>query len=156
MQMSLPRRTFLKGIIATGGAMALGTTVLPPAVMADWPKMAFDATTIEDALMALFESSNVEKSDKITIDAPDIAENGAVVPVEITANMPNVKSITVISEKNPVPLVGQFNFADNAEGWVKTRIKMGGTGDIVAVVKADDKLYVARRKVQVTRGGCDA
>jgi sulfur-oxidizing protein SoxY len=151
---TLPRRTFLKGIIATGGAMALGTTVLPSAVMADWPKLAFEATSVDEAMMALFESPDVEESDKITIDTPKIAENGAIVPVEITVNLPNVESITIISEKNPTPLIGQFEFADNAEAWVKTRIKMDQTSNIVAVVKADGKLYAARRKVKVTVGGC--
>lgn len=150
--MNLPRRSFLKGVIATGGAMALGT--VPTAVMADWPKMAFEATTVEDALMALFESPDVKESDQITIDAPEIAENGAVVPVSITANLPNVESITIIGEKNSTPLIGKFKFADNAEGWVKTRIKMGETSNVVAIVKADGKLYVARREVKVTIGGC--
>jgi sulfur-oxidizing protein SoxY len=105
-------------------------------------------------MMALFESPDVEESDKITIDTPKIAENGAIVPVEITVNLPNVESITIISEKNPTPLIGQFEFADNAEAWVKTRIKMDQTSNIVAVVKADGKLYAARRKVKVTLGGC--
>ncbi|KHD08063.1 hypothetical protein PN36_05410 [Candidatus Thiomargarita nelsonii] len=152
--MILARRTFLKGIIATGGTMALGTSLLPSSVMADWPKLAFEATSVEDAMMALFDSAEVEETDKITIDTPDIAENGAVVPVEITANLPNVKSITIIAEKNPVPLIGQFDFGENAEGWVKTRIKMGKTSNVIAVVKADGKLYAARREIKVTLGGC--
>jgi len=147
--MILARRTFLKGIIATGGTMALGTSLLPSTVMADWPKLAFEASSVEDAMMSLFESADVEETDKITIETLDIAENGAVVPVEITANLPNVKSITIIAEKNPVPLIGQFHFADNAEGWVKTRIKMDKTSNVIAVVKADGKLYAARREVKV-------
>jgi len=150
----LPRRTFLKSILATGGAMALGTTVLPSAVMADWPKMAFDASTIEEALLALFENDDVEESDKITIKAPDTAENGAVVPVSITANLRKVESITVIGENNPTPLIAQFNLADNAGNYIKTKIKMGETSNVVAVVKADGKLYVARRQVEITEGGC--
>ncbi len=152
--MILARRTFLKGIIATGGTMALGTSLLPSTVMADWPKMAFEATSVEDAMMALFDSAEVEETDKIIIDTPDIAENGAVVPVEITANLPNVKSITIIGEKNPVPLIGHFDFADNTEGWIKTRIKMGKTSNVIAVVKADGKVYAARREIKVTLGGC--
>jgi len=152
--MNLPRRTFLKGVIATSGAMALGTAVLPPTVMADWPKMAFEAKTVEDALMALFESPDVKETDKIIIKAPSIAENGAVVPIEVTADLPNVESITIIGEKNPIPLIGQFNFTESVEPWVKTRIKMGETSNVVAVVIANGVLFVMRREVKVTIGGC--
>lgn len=154
--MSLPRRTFLKSLLATGGVMALGTTVLPTTVMADWPKAAFEAKSIEEALMALFESDEVTESDKITITAPEIAENGAVVPIEVSAQLPKIESMVVIADKNPVPLVAQFNFPepDNATGWLKTRIKMGETSNIIVVTKADGKLYMARRNVKVTIGGC--
>jgi len=122
--------------------------------MADWPKKAFEADTVDDVIKALFESPDVEESTNITIDAPKIAENGAVVPIEIVANFSKVDSITIIGDKNPVPLIGQFNFFDNAEGYVKTRIKLGATSNVVAVVKAEGKLYVARRAVKVTLGGC--
>lgn len=152
--MNIPRRTFLKGVLATGGAMALGTTVLPPAVMAYWPEKAFEAKTVEKALEALFKSDDVEETDDITIEAPDIAENGSVVPVKVTANLPKVESITIIAEKNTVPLAAHFKLADNAESYIKTKIKMGETSNVVAVVKADDKLYVARRAVEITIGGC--
>lgn len=152
--MALSRRTALKGILATGSAMALGTTVLPTAVMADWPKQAFEANTVDDVIKALFESHDVEESEKISINAPKIAENGAVVPIEIKADFSKVDSITVIGDKNPVPLIGQFNFFDNAEGYVKTRVKLGGTSNLVAVVKSEGKLYVARSAVKVTLGGC--
>jgi len=83
---------------------------------------------------------------------PDIAENGKVVPIEIIADFPNVESITILSEKNPRPLVAQFNF--KVRGWVKTRIKMAGTGNVTVVVKADNKLYKTSRQVKVTIGGC--
>ncbi len=152
--MALSRRTALKGILATSGAIALGTTVLPTAVMADWPKKAFEANTVDDVIKALFESHDIEESQKISINAPKIAENGAVVPIEIKADFSKVDSITVIGDKNPVPLIGQFNFFDNAEGYVKTRIKLASTSNVVAVVKADGKLYVARSAVKVTLGGC--
>jgi len=152
--MALSRRTALKGILATSGAMALGTTVLPTAVMADWPKQAFDANTVDEIILALFESHDVEESQKININAPKIAENGKVVPIEIKADFLSVDSITIIGDKNPIPLIGQFNFFDNAEGYVKTRVKLAGTSNVVAVVKAEGKLYVARRSVKVTLGGC--
>ena len=151
--MALSRRTVLKGILATGG-IALGTTVLPTAVMADWPKQAFEANTVDDVIKALFESQDVEESSKIKIITKKIAENGAVVPIEVMTDFSKVDSITIIGDKNPVPLIGQFNFFDNAEGYVKTRVKLSGTSNLVVVVKAEGKLYVARSAVKVTLGGC--
>ncbi|MDM8558443.1 thiosulfate oxidation carrier protein SoxY [Candidatus Parabeggiatoa sp. HSG14] len=153
--MNIRRRAFLKGILATGGAMALGTTLLPQSVMAEWPTSAFDAETTEDALKALFENgASAEESDKVIIKAEDKAENGAVVPVEITANLPKVESITIFSEGNPIPLIGQFTFGENADAWVKTRIKMAESSNVVAIVKADGKLYKASKAIEVTSGGC--
>ena len=154
--MNLQRRTFLKSVLATGGTVALGTSVLPATVMAHWPKAAFEAKSVEEALKTLFESNEVTESDKITIGAPEIAENGAVVPIEVTVDLPNIQSIAIISEKNPVPLIAQFNFPEpaNATGWLKTRIKMNETSNVVIVVKSDNQLFVARRDVKVTIGGC--
>jgi len=158
--MNKQRRAFLKGALATGGAMAFGTTVLPQSAMADWSEKvseAFSANSIEDISKALFENDGViEETNNIFIDAPPIAENGAVVPIEITADIPKVESIVIIGEKNPTPLIAQFNFhePENAVAWVKTRIKMSETSHVVIVVKADGKLYAARRKVQITVGGC--
>ena len=153
--MNRQRRTFLKNVLATGGTVALGASVLPATVMAHWPQAAFESESLEDALKILFESNEVTESDKITIGAPEIAENGAVVPIDVTVDLSNIQSIAVIGEKNPIPLIAQFNFPkpENATGWLKTRIKMNKTSNVV-VVKADDQLFVARRNVKVTIGGC--
>ncbi|MCK5716216.1 MAG: thiosulfate oxidation carrier protein SoxY [Thiomargarita sp.] len=153
--MSLPRRDFLKGIIATSGVMALGTILIPEILMAkEWPKDAFYAEKVEDVLLKLFEDADPAKSNQIIIEAPEIAENGAVVPIEVTAPFTNVDSITIIGDQNPTPLIAQFNFEDNAEAWIKTRIKLGKTSNVVAVVKAEGKFYIAQRHVKVTIGGC--
>jgi sulfur-oxidizing protein SoxY len=114
---------------------------------------AFQNKSLDEALSNLFEGTAAE-SDKITIKAPHIAENGKVVPIEVSTDLPKVESITILSEKNPRPLVAKFNFVGNAKGWLKTRIKMGGTGNVIVVVKADGKLYKASRKIKVTVGGC--
>jgi len=154
--MNIPRRSFLKSTLALGGAFTLGSSLLPQNAMADWPTVAFEADNVEHALMALFKQSEIEESDKIKIQTPEIAENGAVVPVEVSTELPQVESITLFAEKNPVPLVGQFNFPDpeTAVGWIKTRIKMSETAQVIAVVSAGGKLYSARREVKVTIGGC--
>ncbi|MEK8017182.1 MAG: thiosulfate oxidation carrier protein SoxY [Candidatus Parabeggiatoa sp.] len=156
--MNLPRRTFLKGIFATGGAMALGTTVLPQNVMADW-QTAVEAESVTEAEKALFEGAEItEITDEnvIAIKLPEIAENGQVVPIEVTTNLDKLESITILAEKNTVPLVAQFNFPDPEKtvGWVKTRIKIAKTSNVVAVVKAKGQLYAARRELTVTLGGC--
>jgi sulfur-oxidizing protein SoxY len=150
--MNQPRRTFLKNALAIGGAM-----MLPPAVMAEWPaafKQAFQAKTVEDALKHLFDDPQTTSNDQILIQAPAIAENGAIVPIEVTANLPQVESITILVTKNPMPLVGQFKFVGNAMAYVKTRIKMMDSSSIVAVVKAAGKLHIARREIEVSEGAC--
>jgi sulfur-oxidizing protein SoxY len=160
--MNTPRRTFLKRVLTTGGAIALSAIALPQSVMASWSekaKKAFDAETVGNASNFLFDSDDVEKvidGRKVSIKAPDIAENGAVVPIEVTANLERVESIAIFGDENPKPLVAQFNFPDpdNAVGWVKVRIKLARTSKVFAVVKADGKLYKAEREVKVTIGGC--
>jgi len=159
--MNTPRRTFLKRVLATGGAIALSAIALPQSVMASWSKKAeraFDADTVGDASKVLFDSrvQTVTDGRMVFIKAPDIAENGAVVPIEVTANLERVESIAIFGDENPKPLVAQFNFPDpdNAVGWVKARIKLAKTSKVFAVVKADGKLYKAEREVKVTIGGC--
>lgn len=148
------RRTFLKSMLATGGVVALGTSVLPITVMADWPKAAFQAKTVEEAITALYNSPTVQETDQIEIKAPGLAQNGTEVPIEVTVNLPQLESIAIIAEKNPVPLVAQFNITDNAIGWVKMRIKMAETSNLITVAKAQGQLYVARQKIEVVEGGC--
>jgi sulfur-oxidizing protein SoxY len=151
--MRISRRTFLSRALA-GSVLALGATLLPRALMAEWPKKAFEAKSVDDALSALFDSKDTIESDKIKVDAPDIAENGSVVKIEISTDLEKVESIAIVAEKNPVPLVARFNLGENALGFVSTRIKMGETGKVIAVVKADGKLYTASKEVKVTVGGC--
>lgn len=152
--MTTSRRNFLKNTLSSALVLITGAAILSQRGLADWSKTAFAAKTPEEALMALFNNSDATVSNKITIVAPEIAENGKVVPVEVKVDLPQVESITLFSEKNPVPLVAQFNFKGRAKGWIKTRIKMAGTGKVIAVVKADGKLYQASREIKVTVGGC--
>jgi len=152
----MQRRTFLKGSLAgTAVAVAVGAGLLTPrAVLAAWPKSAFEAKKIDDALAKLFGAADNTPSDKIAIKAPDIAENGAVVPVSVKASLDGVESIAILAAKNANPLTSSFTLGNGALPQVSTRIKMGKTSDVIAVVKAGGKVYSARKNVKVTIGGC--
>jgi sulfur-oxidizing protein SoxY len=153
---NMKRRVFLKGTLASSAvAVAVGAGLITPRlVLAAWPKSAFEAKSVNEAMTDLFGSDLAPGSNDIKVDAPDIAENGAVVPVTVTTSMPKVESITIISEKNRTPLVASFNMTSKTKGKISTRIKMGESSNVIAVVKAGGKLYSARKEVKVTIGGC--
>ena len=152
--MNQNRRTLLKGTV-TAGAMGIAVSaglLTPKAVLAAWPKATFESSDLDSAINAL--GGNASDSKKIKLKAPDIAENGAVVPVTITSSIDNTESISILVDKNAQPLSATFNLGPKTQGYVSTRLKMGKTSDVVAVVKADGKLYSARKQVKVTIGGC--
>ena len=153
---NMKRRTFLKGSVAAGAvSAAVGAGLLTPRmVLAAWPSSAFQAKSVDAALDGLMGSHQLVGSDKISIRAPDIAENGAVVPVSVTTTIPNVESISIIAEKNVNPLTASFLLGPTTEGYISTRIKMGKTSSVIAVVKAGGKLYSTGKEVKVTIGGC--
>ncbi len=150
------RRTLLKGSLTAGSVgAAVGAGLLSPQlVLADWNATAFQAKDMSTALSDLMGSDTAETSDQIKIKAPDIAENGAVVPVTVETDLPGVTAITIIAAGNQTPLVASFDLGESAVPFVSTRIKMAKTADVVAVVKADDKLYQNTKSVKVTIGGC--
>jgi sulfur-oxidizing protein SoxY len=151
----MKRRTFLKGTVATsmvGVAVSAGM-LSPRAVLAAWPESSFAAKKVDDALSALHGTSAQTDSSDIKIKAPDIAENGAVVPITVSTSV-NAEAITILVKENPQPMTCNFELASNAEGFVSTRIKMGKTSDVVAVVKSGGKLMSAAKTVKVTIGGC--
>jgi sulfur-oxidizing protein SoxY len=152
----MKRRIFLKrSLTASAVGVAAGAGLLAPQqIIAAWNKAAFEAKEVPNALDALFNSNTLEASEEIKIKAPDIAENGAVVPITVETSLPDVESIAIIASENPVPLVANFDLGKNAQGFVSTRIKMGKTGDVVGVVKSGGKLYSANKGVKVTIGGC--
>jgi len=153
---NMKRRTFLKGSVAAGAvSAAVGAGLLTPRmVLAAWPTNAFQAKSVDSALDALSGSHALEGSDKISIRAPDIAENGAVVPVSVTTSIDGIESISILAEKNATPLTASFVLGPTTEGFVSTRIKMGKTSSVIAVVKAGGKLYSTGKEVKVTIGGC--
>lgn len=125
----------------------------PLAALAAWNKEAFSAKSAPDALKTLGASS-ATPSTEILIEAPQIAENGAVVPIEIQSNIPGTKSIVVLVEKNPFPLVSQFEFMEGALPFVKLNVKMGETSDVRVIAEAAGKHYMATKEIKVTIGGC--
>jgi len=150
------RRTFLKltgGVGALAVAYAAGLVASGQAWAATWNKAGFEAKTLADVMKSLGATGATESKD-IIITAPDIAENGAVVPVAITSKLPNTQQISIVAEKNPFPLAATFDVAGGGEGYVSARIKMGQTSDVWAVVKADGKYFTARKEVKITVGGC--
>ena len=155
MNTDMKRRSILKGTLAAGiaGVAASAGLLTPQAVLAAWPKAAFEAKGLDNATNALFGSSSLTASGDIEIKAPPIAENGAVVNVAISSTLP-AESITIFVEKNNQPLASSFNLSDSTDAFVKTRIKVAKTSSVIAVVKSGGKLYSAGREVKVTIGGC--
>ena len=153
--MNALRRNVLKGAAdASTVAIAIAAGLLKPTqAMAAWNAPAFDAKNVGDAMKGLGVSAPADSKD-ILIKAPDIAENGAVVPVEVTSKIAGTTSIAILAEKNGIPLVGDFTLSGGAQGFISTRIKMGQTSLVRAVVKAGGKSYTAAKEVKVTIGGC--
>ena len=143
-----------RDILKQGGLLALlvscGMLTIDQARAADTP--GFDAKTLEDALKSL-GGTPVDSKD-ITLTSPDIAENGAVVPIAVTSNLPKTQEVYILVEKNPNPLTATFAIPDGTEPYVSTRVKMGQSTNVYAVVKADGKLYSTFRETKVTLGGC--
>ena len=134
---------------------ALTAGLLRPlaSLAAAWNKDAFGAKNAADALKSL-GAANAVPSHDIVIEAPQIAENGAVVPIEITSNLRGTRSIMVLVDKNPFPLVGKFDFMEGALPFVKLNVKMGETSDVRVVAEAGGRYYVATKEIKVTIGGC--
>jgi sulfur-oxidizing protein SoxY len=147
------RRRFL-AVAGGAGALAVSGLLKPGrAEAAVWNKAGFESKALADALRNL-GAANAAESRDIAITAPDIAENGAVVPVAITSKIPNTQSISIVAEKNPFPLAATFDLANGADPYASVRLKLGQTSNVRAVVKADGKFYTAVKEVKVTVGGC--
>ena len=150
------RRTFIRNAGNAGViAMLVANGFLRPEnATADlWNKSAFDATSLEEALKKVVDGPLADSAD-VTIVAPDIAENGAVVPVGVVASMAGVESIVILCDKNPHPLAAIYEIPEGTLADVKTRVKMAGTSNVVVLVKAEGAFYMASKEIKVTRGGC--
>jgi len=139
---------------AAVAALLAGAGVLPAHAQAVYNKAAFEGKSIDEVIKGLGLAKPVESKD-IIFTAPDIAENGAVVPIGASTTLAGVKRIAFLVEKNPTTLAGVFDFTDAVETSVKTRIKMGQTSNVLAVaIMGDGKVLYAQKEVKVTLGGC--
>jgi sulfur-oxidizing protein SoxY len=143
----LSRSATVAGLLAAAG-------LLPTAAQAAWSQAAFDAKSLADAVKALGGSAPAESKD-VTITGPDIAENGAVVPVGAASSAAGVKRLLLLVEKNPSVLAAVFDVTDAVEPNIATRVKMGQSSNVFAVaMMADGKVLYATKEIKVTLGGC--
>lgn len=149
------RRRALKtgGSLGLMGLLSAVGLIRPGLVQAEWKKAAFEAKTMEEVLAALGVATS-ENNATIFLSVPEIAENGAVVPVTVTSSLAHIEQISILVDKNPNVLAAQFVFPEGTEGFITARVKMGQTAMVIALVKADGKFYRAAKEVKVTAGGC--
>jgi sulfur-oxidizing protein SoxY len=140
-------------LLSLQGALALALLKPWAALAAVWNKDAFGAKSTAQALKSLRVSDPVPSAD-VLIEAPEIAENGAVVPIEIASRLPGTASLLVLVDKNPFPLVGRFDFLEGALPFVKVNVKIGETSEVRVIALAGGKSYVATKDIKVTIGGC--
>jgi len=150
-----PRR---REVLKTGGgmlALAAAAGILRPgeSLAQEWNKAAFETKSVAETVKALGGGASTE-SKEIQITAPDIAENGAVVPVSVDSRLARTQAIAIMIEKNPNTLSANFEIPDGTDPFVTTRVKMGETSNVYALVKADGKYYHAVKEIKVTIGGC--
>ena len=142
-------------LILKGGAMLALLAALPKALLAAaWPEKAFLSTDVRQALKALLGADETIPSRQISLKLPEIADNGAVVPVTVKTSLENVESISIVVQHNPRPLVATFEMMSRSLPEVSSRIKMAQTSRVMAVVKTDTGIYSMSKDVKVTLGGC--
>jgi sulfur-oxidizing protein SoxY len=154
--MHLGRRRFLHhagnaGIVSL--LLAHGFLKTAAAARPAWNKAAFEATSLKNALAAVVDQPLVETAE-VRIIAPDIAENGAVVPVGVTSSMEGVEAIAILCEKNPQPLAAIYEIPPGTFADLRTRVKMSESADVVVLIRSRNRYHIATRSIKVTRGGC--
>ena len=149
--MSLDKRKFIKNTITILFAAASANAFK---VLAGWPRELFTSKNSQQIIKSLANDSSIAESDLIMIKAPDIAENGGVVPVTVSTELDKVKKISILVENNPNPLTSSFDINDQLNPYVSTRVKMAKTSNITAIVTTDNGYFRASRNIKVTIGGC--
>jgi len=148
-------------VLKAGGGMTLYALLIAAgwlkpgdAAAQAWNKGAFEAKSLDEALKGFGAASSAQSKDIAFVSTPDIAENGAVVPIGITSSIPKTEAIAILVEKNPSALAAVFEIAPGTEPAIGTRVKMAQTSNVYALVKADGRYYVAAKEIKVTLGGC--
>jgi sulfur-oxidizing protein SoxY len=151
------RRLILQGAaviaLAGVGGLRFGLTQAMAAANDKYPEEAFKQKTSDEAIKALY-GKTAEKSDKVKLDAPEIAENGAVVPITVSSSLTDVTSIAIMVTENPSTLAAAYKIPAGTVASVSNRLKMAKTSNVIAIVEAGGKLYSASKEVKVTVGGC--
>jgi len=151
------RRLFLASGSCVAAQLSVALTtglVMPNRVLAQWPADAFFTSNLDEAVATLTGNTPVEVSSDILIQARAIAEDGSTVPIAVRSHLPNTRTIAVLSEKNPNPAIARFQLGPGLEPYISTRIKMAGTGHVIALVETDQGFFSAKKRIQVTAGGC--
>jgi sulfur-oxidizing protein SoxY len=148
--MQFTRRMIMQGGVALAALAMLPRTLLAAA----WPQETFGSTTVSQALKAALGTDVTTPSDRIDLKVPEIAENGAVVPVSIKTSLENVESISIVVKNNPRPMAASFEIPPGTLPKIASRIKMGETSDVMAVIKTSNGIYSTSSEVKVTIGGC--
>ena len=151
------RRAILKsggGLTLLGLLTAAGWLKPGDARAQEWNKAAFDTHSLADTMKALGGGDPAQSKDIVFFQTPEIAENGAVVPIGITSNIPKTESIAILIEKNPNLLAAVFDIPAGTDATISTRVKMAQSSNVYALVRADGKYYVAAKDIKVTLGGC--
>ena len=153
----MKRRRFLNTTLTSAAALVAVSKglLIPRSVIAAWPEAAFATESLQDAMTRLLGASEAEPSELINIELNKVSENGANVPITVEADgIDDVESISLFSEKNPIPLLASFEMTGLTANRLKTRIRLAGTTHVVVIVKANGKLYSARKQTKITVGGC--
>ena len=143
------RRYFLNRIVAIG----VSAFIAPKILLANWPKTDFAITEFDQAIRQITGGREIVEG-QVTLQMPAIAENGAQVRAEVQTDLPGVKAINLLVEKNPVPLTSRFLISEHSKPYAAVNLKIRETSKVIALVETDDKFYSATHKVQVTAGGC--
>ena len=149
------RRNFIKNsMLFAGSLVAIPSLIVSKKAYAAWPKKSFDIKYLTESVSSVYGHSNLEESSKVKLKAPEIAENGAIVPINVSTTLDNVESIMIFVENNPQPLSSGYKLTSLSEPSIGTRLKMGKTSNVMAAVKSGDKVYTSTQEVKVTIGGC--
>ena len=149
------RRNFIKNsILFAGSLVAAPSIIYTNNAYAAWPKKSFDIKDLSDSVKSVYGHNNLEESSKVKLKAPSIAENGAIVPINVSTTLDHVESIMIFVENNPQPLSSGYQLSELSEPSIGTRLKMGKKSNVMAAVKSGDKIYTSTQEVKVTIGGC--